>query len=181
MNYLSNKERATKRLQRDLKEWMATCHEIPNVRALPLDNNIFEWHVNIRPQSGILQGIYFHLIVKFPNDYPNSPPDIRPCHHISHPNVFTNWICLDMIKSYTKSTPYQGWTMAYSAFSIFFQLQSFLLGGKILQDYGGTVDTKRYFFSGRSRMKQQSKIFVCQDCPHKPSKYVLCCLITILT
>ncbi len=54
---------------------------------------------------------------------------MKVCQAIDHPNVFGDWICLDMIKTdyYHMNQSYGGWTSGYSATSILMQLQSYVL------------------------------------------------------
>ena len=40
------------RLMRDLRDWMKSKDEFPCINAAPLDENIFEWHCAICPDSG---------------------------------------------------------------------------------------------------------------------------------
>ena len=63
---------AKRRLKRDLIELQRT--NILSIAAQPLDDNIFEWHVNIKPTDGVYSGVYFHLIMIFPVNYPTKPP-----------------------------------------------------------------------------------------------------------
>ena len=80
---------ARKRLLRDIIEWNQYAHECPMVTAAPLQENIFEWHINMCATSGALRGIIIHMIATFPPDYPQQPPSIRICSHFKHPNVFS--------------------------------------------------------------------------------------------
>jgi len=131
---------ARHRLRKDLLELQRDG--ICSVAALPLEQDIFEWHVNIKPNDGVYSGVYFHLIMKFPKDYPASPPTVEIKTPISHPNIFGSWLCLSMIKKYTAKIPYEGWSGAYSVSSILMQLQSFLFAEKIDQDYGGQANAQ---------------------------------------
>ena len=56
------KTNALSRLRRDLMEWERNKDEITTVSASPLDNNIFEWHVNIVKNKKI---IIIYLYTKF--------------------------------------------------------------------------------------------------------------------
>ncbi len=51
--------------------------------------------------------------MRFEEDYPASPPKVKLCVGIPHPNVFSDYICLDMLKPYTSTLPYSGWSNAY--------------------------------------------------------------------
>jgi len=64
---------AKRRLQRDLIELQRA--NILSIAAQPLDDDIFEWHVNIKPTDGVYSGVYFHLIMVFPDSYPTNPPN----------------------------------------------------------------------------------------------------------
>lgn len=136
---------AKKRLLKDLKELLLEQQTLTTVSVLPTED-IFEWHCNLRPDEGPYTGTVFHLILKFDDGYPRSPPRVQLCTSISHPNVFDDWygmkdeypyVCLDMLKSYESMIPYAGWTPAYSVTSILLQLQSFLFAENIPQDWGG--------------------------------------------
>ena len=63
---------AKRRLKRDLIE--LEREGLLSISAAPLDKNIFEWHVNIKPTDGVYSGVYFHLIMIFPESYPTNPP-----------------------------------------------------------------------------------------------------------
>ena len=90
---------AIRRLMRDLKE--LNSEPFDTISAAPLQGNLMEWHCNLRPPSGPYLGAIFHLILKFPRDYPLSPPKVNLCTYLPHPNVF-DWgeeypyICLGM-------------------------------------------------------------------------------------
>jgi len=69
------------------------------VTARPLENDLFTWHANIRgPVKTPYEGGVFHLELKFPKSYPNHPPTIRLFTNLPHPNVFGNYICLDILQ-----------------------------------------------------------------------------------
>lgn len=135
---------AVRRLHRDWKELEQSLPMLPTIRALPT-SNIGVWHCNLRPDEGPFAGTIFHLVLRFPVDYPHSPPDVELCTHINHPNVW-DWratgyaLCLDMIQAEYTHQAYVGWTSAYSVLSILLQLQSFLFAENIPQ-HGGYSET----------------------------------------
>ena len=98
------------------------------VTARPLESDLFTWHANIRgPENTPYAGGIFHLELKFPMSYPNHPPTVRLFSHLVHPNVFNNYICLDMLQLYdVRGEEGAGWSSAYSVQSVLTQLQSFL-------------------------------------------------------
>lgn len=53
------------------------------------DDNLFEWEVAIfGPPETLYQGAYFKAHMKFPHDYPYSPPSIKFLTKVWHPNVY---------------------------------------------------------------------------------------------
>ena len=90
---------AHKRLLKDLLE--LEKNPLPGICALPLENNIFEWHCNLLGTPGTpYNGHVFHLVLKFPNNYPDSPPKAELLTSVHHSHVYSNWICLDMLQTH---------------------------------------------------------------------------------
>ena len=50
---------------------------LPNVTALPNEDDLFVWHGNVRgePDSPFTD-VAFHFLLTFPQDYPNNPPKV---------------------------------------------------------------------------------------------------------
>jgi ubiquitin-protein ligase len=63
-----------KRIMRDYAEYERS--PLNTIAAAPLSGNMFEWHVNLKPRDGVYSGKTFHLIIRFPSDYPNKPPSV---------------------------------------------------------------------------------------------------------
>lgn len=139
---------ARRRLLRDLAE----VHREPSelVSALPLDDNIFEWHANLRPNSGPLAGVVFHVRIIFPQNYPDSPPNLlfpmKKIPSFVHPNLYSFGLCLDILSSFIGShDQHAGWSPAYSVRTLLLQLQSFLFEFDAApQDHGGTYRCTMY-------------------------------------
>eukprot|EP01084_Bolivina_argentea_P035607 66029_1 len=150
---------ARKRMLRDILEWNACSHEVPMITAAPMQENVFEWHINMNATTGILKDITLHLVLTFPGDYPKQPPSIRIPTYFPHTNVFESygwhwnhkwkwtgtqsyWICLDMLKRKTEAQKdrqvvtdaYHGWSAGYSVSSVLLQLSSFLYEDKTEQE-----------------------------------------------
>lgn len=84
---------------KDLEELNNEKIPTVGVTARPLETDLFTWHANIRgPGNTLYAGGIFHLELKFPQSYPNHPPTIRIYNKIPHPNVFGDYICLDMLR-----------------------------------------------------------------------------------
>ncbi|CAO1382954.1 unnamed protein product [Diamesa serratosioi] len=63
------------------------------------DDNLFEWAVGLfGPPETLYQGGYFKAHMKFPHDYPYSPPSIRFLTKVWHPNVYENGdLCISIL------------------------------------------------------------------------------------
>jgi len=180
---------ATHRLLRDLRAVLAD--PLPTISAEPLEDDIFEWHCNMRPNSGPYQGVTFHFVLRFPTDYPNSPPEVEMCSFLKHPNLFHGWggrnpyICLDLLRridgdSHADGGYNGGWSTAYTAQSVLVQLQSFLFEeNAIPQEEQGVkaVDMFGTYYGSKGkgkdsnqhhidRAKRDAKDFHCPKCGH---------------
>lgn len=162
---------ALKRLQKDYLEYYQNRDEFSLISAEPLEENLFEWHVNICASDGPYANRPLHLILTFPENYPLSPPKVLLCTRINHPNVFRNygedgaWICLDILKEYTANRKYEGWSSVYSLTSILLQLQSFLFSENVPQDYGGNSNLAMSNSDVCSSLKRIEN-FHCKKCGH---------------
>jgi len=68
--------------------------------AVELNNdNLFEWRVFIEgPKDTLYEGGIFQLLMKFPNDYPMSPPVVQFTSDFWHPNVYTDGkVCISIL------------------------------------------------------------------------------------
>lgn len=63
------------------------------------EDNLFEWEVAIfGPPHTLYEAGYFKAHVKFPPDYPYSPPSIRFLTKVWHPNVYENGdLCISIL------------------------------------------------------------------------------------
>jgi len=64
------------------------------------ESNLFEWKVYIEgPKETLYEGGVFQLLMKFPPDYPMSPPDLRFVSDFWHPNVYkdTGVVCISIL------------------------------------------------------------------------------------
>ena len=59
--------------------------------ALVDERNLYDWQVAIfGPPGTLYEGGYFKAIIRFPGDYPFSPPTFKFVSRMWHPNVFSN-------------------------------------------------------------------------------------------
>ena len=82
--------------------------ELKNLRENPLEgitprllneDNMLEWEVALfGPPDTWYQGGYYKAVMKFPPDYPFSPPVVRFITKVWHPNVFENGeMCISIL------------------------------------------------------------------------------------
>jgi ubiquitin-protein ligase len=164
---------ARQRLRRD---WLEVMKEpSPLVAAEPLADNLFEWHANLRPNSGPLSGLIFHVRITFPDDYPTSPPALHfPMNEIPsfrHPNLYGFGLCLDILSTFIgQHDKRAGWSPAYTVRSLLMQLQSFLFEFDAApQDHGGTYSF-RYDQSRIWNVRQEVQKLACKKCGHCSGK-----------
>uniref|UniRef100_A0A0N5AVB6 UBIQUITIN_CONJUGAT_2 domain-containing protein n=1 Tax=Syphacia muris TaxID=451379 RepID=A0A0N5AVB6_9BILA len=81
--------------------------ELKSLQTSPLEgftvnaseDNIFVWTVAIfGPPGTLYQGGYFKATIKFPNNYPYSPPSVKFLTKVWHPNVYENGdLCISIL------------------------------------------------------------------------------------
>lgn len=96
-------------------------------------NNLFEWEVAIfGPPDTLYMGGYFKARMKFPNDYPYSPPSIRFLTKVWHPNVYENGdLCISILHPpvddlYSGELPCERWNPTQSVRTILLSVISLL-------------------------------------------------------
>jgi len=79
-----------------------------------------QWHgIILGPDDSPWEGGIFKLHFKIPDDYPNSPPEVKFLSRMFHPNIYKNGkICLDILQNQ--------WTAMYDIASILTSLQVLL-------------------------------------------------------
>ena len=107
---------AVRRIQRDLEELCK--NPLPFVCAAPDQDDLMSWSATFLAEEGWLCDVPIHVHITFTDKYPADPPAVKMITPgFMHPNVFsTGYICLDMLKKYG-SSPYQGWSSAYTVSS----------------------------------------------------------------
>lgn len=63
------------------------------------EDNLFEWEVALYgPPTTLYEGGYFRAVMKFPPDYPYSPPSVKFLTKVWHPNVYENGdLCISIL------------------------------------------------------------------------------------
>jgi len=72
---------------------------VEGFRVSACEDNLFVWDVAIfGPPQTLYEGGYFKASMKFPNDYPYSPPTMRFLTKVWHPNVYENGdLCISIL------------------------------------------------------------------------------------
>jgi ubiquitin-conjugating enzyme E2 J1 len=66
---------SVRRIMKEIKEMQAEKSTL--YTAMPLDDNIFEWHFTVRgPRETDFEGGVYHGKIILPSEYPFKPPDI---------------------------------------------------------------------------------------------------------
>ena len=160
---MKNKALSLKRLLHDYEEIKNQIVPIPGVSAFPLDDDMYEWHGNIKALAvNIYKGAVLHFRLSFPKDYPISPPDIYILNKdFTHPNILENGkICLNMFEK--NKYDYNGWKSGYTILSILLQLQSLFF------------EVNENFLTEKRKKKIKEELislsdFNCSKCKHKGS------------
>lgn len=97
------------------------------------ETNFFEWKVWIEgPKDTCYAGGVFQLCLKFPKDYPMSPPELRYVSDFWHPNVFANGkVCMSILHPpgedvMSGELPEERWLPTQSVTTIILSLMSLL-------------------------------------------------------
>eukprot|EP00890_Picochlorum_soloecismus_P001780 jgi/Picsp_1/2602/NSC_00834-R1_protein len=91
-------DQASLLLRKQLKELMR--NPVDGFSAgLVDDSNLFEWAVTILgPPDTFYEGGFFNAVLKFPKDYPQSPPECKFISEMWHPNVFPDGkVCISIL------------------------------------------------------------------------------------
>ena len=160
---VQKKSFSLQRLMHDYKEITHQDVPIPGVSALPLDNDFYEWHGNVKAATNnVYKGAVLHFKLSFPKDYPLSPPTVYLLNtELKHPNVMPDRrICLDMFEK--DKGNYKGWKSGYTVLSILLQLQMFFFD---IDENFLTIDNKKLIQENINAMSE----FKCSQCKHKGS------------
>merc|ERR1712142_651329 len=94
------KSQATKILQSEYKNIFKTPVEGFKI-SLVDDSDMFQWKIALfGPPDTLYAGGYFKAILKFPQDYPYSPPAFRFITKMFHSNIYENGeVCISILHS----------------------------------------------------------------------------------
>jgi ubiquitin-protein ligase len=160
---VQKKSFSLQRLMHDYNEITKQEVPIPGVSALPLNNNFYEWHGNVKASTNnVYKGAVLHFKLVFPKDYPISPPTVYLLNtDLKHPNVMPDKrICIDIFEKAQGS--YKGWKSGYTVLSILLQLQMFFFD---VDENFLTIENKKQIQEEINAMAE----FKCPLCKHRGS------------
>ena len=154
----------------ELSEWERIKKKYPCVEAVPLRSNICEWHCNVVANDGVFIGLTFHIIIKFPQNYPFIPPIVHLCNPIPHhPNVSaSDYLHLDKLVANNSECYYNGWTPGFGVVSILKGLKSFLFEERVCDASNYRDSNTQCNFSRESLKLLHENVtkFKCESCGH---------------
>lgn len=93
---------AIKRLQKELKNTPPI-----GLSLAPLEDDLSQWHGNIKIMDGAYEGVNFHVFIEVPENYPNKAPSAYFKSFIAYQNGATTnvdgkgtSICLDLLGNF---------------------------------------------------------------------------------
>lgn len=143
----------TNRLRKELRE--IKKNPVQNIRALPRESNILEWHYVIEGTKGSpFEGGWYHGVVTFPKEYPYKPPGIQMLTPNGRFKTSTS-LCLSMSDFHPES-----WNPLWSVGTILMGLHSFMIENTPTQGSMTSTDsTKRKFAYESLEFNMKSKMF----------------------
>ena len=160
---IQKKSFSLQRLMHDYNEITHQEFPLPGVSALPLDNDFYEWHGNVKAiANNVYKGAVLHFKISFPKNYPIDPPTVYLLNTgLKHPNVMPDRsICIDIFEK--NKGGYKGWKSGYTVLSILLQLQIFFFD---VDENFLTIDNKKAIQEDINAMAE----FKCSQCKHRGS------------
>ena len=127
---------AQRRLMRDLRD--LSQNPVDGINAAPTSaDNIFLWNAILDgPEDSLFEDASFVLTLKFPQDYPNHPPEVKFVTRVFHPNICKSleWqhrpdlLCffLDMDGSICLDILQQRWSASLDVSTLLISIRSLL-------------------------------------------------------
>jgi len=121
---------ALKRLQLEYKQNLSEPNYFYSIEVNP--KNFFIWDVLIiGPPETIFEGGIFKCQFKFPNDYPNHPPEFKFLSKLYHPNIYPDGkVCISILHEGKDEWGYEHiserWNPSHSINSVLMSILSML-------------------------------------------------------
>lgn len=86
------------RLARELRD-VQNNDDLGASIGLENDDDMFLWNVTFEgPEASLYEGGYFKTQLRFPHDYPNSPPEMKFICPMWHPNIYEDGkVCISIL------------------------------------------------------------------------------------
>jgi len=126
---------STKRLYNELKQYKNDPNYFYSVDIL--NNNILLWEfIIVGPYDSLYEGGIFKGQIKFPENYPNSPPSVIFTTEILHPNIYKNGkVCISIlhegIDEYNYESISERWNPSHGVNTIMMSIISMLCNPNI--------------------------------------------------
>jgi len=136
-------ETCRKRLMKEYRDLLK--NPVENIRAVPLEGNILEWHYVIQgTKDSLYNGGYYHGIIRFPHQFPYKPPSLIMCTPNGRFKTHTR-LCLSMSDFHPES-----WNPMWSVSTILMGLFSFMLEESPTLGSVSTTDSQKKKFAAES-------------------------------
>ncbi|XP_046573586.1 uncharacterized protein LOC124281679 isoform X2 [Haliotis rubra] len=162
------RKRSMRRLMFDQDE--LNKNPVENVSAVPLDEDMFEWHCNIKQDD-----IIYHLLLFFPNNYPYDSPSaefvpsgFQYNSGATKPGKRGTKICLNIFSDFADihtewaDQKALGWSPGYTVQTVLMNVISFLAETQA-SDWA-------WMKEANSHNLKLSKSFTCKECGHTYKK-----------
>ncbi|KAF9019003.1 hypothetical protein BDZ89DRAFT_1073372 [Hymenopellis radicata] len=134
------------RLHRDLAELHDSPY--PGVAVFTDDANMRQFCLVLTPPSGPWKNLALHFKVEIPENWPTHPPSIQSSTNIDHPNLYSSYICCDLLKTQSQIYAEHGYTGGYTPAltlrGLFLQFLTFFSTTRVEQDFGDFVEIGDY-------------------------------------
>ena len=97
------------------------------------ENNLYKWHATLMgPQDTLYEGGVFKVVITFPKNYPNNPPEFKFVSQIYHPNIHHDGkVCISILHPpgddiYGYETAVERWRPIHNVQSIVLSIISLL-------------------------------------------------------
>ncbi|CAD8211138.1 unnamed protein product [Paramecium pentaurelia] len=85
-----------------LKKQLRQLEESKTIEGVSVgleSNSLYQWNISFAgPSDTLYEGGYFQAMMKFPEDYPNSPPTFKFLTEMWHPNIYSDGrVCISIL------------------------------------------------------------------------------------
>lgn len=144
---MSNKERAIKRVSKDIEKFMSSAADYKGIWIEPNEENVLNLKaIIVGPEGTIYEGGFMYFDVTFPDNYPFSPPKVT---HLTpagekcrlHPNLYgrSGKVCLSILGTW-RGEP---WVSTMQLATVLITIQGLLDNAPLRHEPGYDKDDSR--------------------------------------